>query len=202
MPRERICAKCNNVFIKTRSFDTKLHFCSQECQRTYKSRTFVNCKVCSTLTTNPKFCCSSCAATYNNKMYPKRQRTRRYCKHCHVEIHGRRTVCDNCNPSIVDWNEITYGQLKKLRKYQQNSRVRALARIAYMKSTKVKRCICGYTKHLEVCHITPISSFPDETPVSSINSLDNLIALCPTHHWELDNGILSLDFPDFDYLHP
>ena len=32
--------------------------------------------------------------------------------------------------------------------------------------------------------------FPDETKVLEINSIENLIALCPTHHWEFDNGLL------------
>lgn len=46
---------------------------------------------------------------------------------------------------------------------------------------------CGYDKHVEACHIKPISSFPNDTLISVINHKDNLIALCPNCHWEFDN---------------
>ena len=32
-----------------------------------------------------------------------------------------------------------------------------------------------------------MSSFNSDALISEINSIDNLIALCPTHHWEFDN---------------
>lgn len=47
---------------------------------------------------------------------------------------------------------------------------------------------CGYDKHVEVCHIKSISSFPLDTYLSVINSPDNLRLLCPNCHWEFDNG--------------
>ncbi|MBE7514091.1 MAG: HNH endonuclease [Anaerolineales bacterium] len=36
-----------------------------------------------------------------------------------------------------------------------------------------------------------IEFFPDSL-LSEINAIDNLMALCPNHHWELDNHLLSL----------
>lgn len=51
---------------------------------------------------------------------------------------------------------------------------------------------CGYDKHVEVCHIKSISSFNNESKISEINDISNLILLCPNCHWELDNGILKL----------
>jgi hypothetical protein len=45
---------------------------------------------------------------------------------------------------------------------------------------------CGYDKHIEVCHIKSIKDFDLETPISVINSLDNLMLLCPNCHWEKD----------------
>lgn len=46
---------------------------------------------------------------------------------------------------------------------------------------------CGYNKHIEIAHIRAISDFPEDTPVSVVNSPDNLLALCPNCHWEFDN---------------
>lgn len=51
---------------------------------------------------------------------------------------------------------------------------------------------CGYSKHTEVCHIKPISSFPLSTPISVVNDPNNLVRLCPNCHWEFDHGGLQL----------
>lgn len=89
----------------------------------------------------------------------------------------------------------TKGELFKLRKNWQSasSSIRKDARSRYW-SLQPDRCcaICGYTHHTEVAHIIPVSDFNDDTLISEINSISNLIGLCPNHHWELDNGILII----------
>lgn len=71
--------------------------------------------------------------------------------------------------------------------------VRKRARKAFMASGKPRCCaVCGYSLHIEVAHIKPVSEFPDDTPIQLINEPSNLIALCPTHHWEFDNGYLKI----------
>ena len=52
---------------------------------------------------------------------------------------------------------------------------------------------CGYSTHVDLCHIKSIGSFDKNTKVSEINSLSNLVYLCKNHHWELDNNILKLE---------
>jgi len=160
------------------------------------------CEYCGKVITSKtakKFCNSSCAASYTGRKYPKRKRKKIYCKRCNKEIDrkswkDRRTVCDECNPNNVDWSKILYGDTKYKRKYQINSQIRGLARTFYRKSNKPKKCmICGYDKHYDVCHIRNISSFSDETPISVINSLENLVALCKNCHWEFDHGLLNAD---------
>jgi len=70
-------------------------------------------------------------------------------------------------------------------------RIRAHARYSYINSNRPKACEnCAYDKHYEVCHIKPIRLFDMDTPISVVNALDNLIALCPNCHWELDNGLI------------
>jgi len=39
-----------------------------------------------------------------------------------------------------------------------------------------------------VCHIKAVSDFDENTPIVIINSIDNLMALCPNCHWEFDNN--------------
>lgn len=34
--------------------------------------------------------------------------------------------------------------------------------------------------------------FDDEALVKEINDIENLVPLCPNHHWEFDNKILKL----------
>ncbi len=81
----------------------------------------------------------------------------------------------------------------KYRGYQIHSQVRENARSVYRKSNKPKECTnCGYKHHYHVCHIQAIKNFSSNTQISTINHPDNLIALCPNCHWELDHGLLTL----------
>lgn len=78
------------------------------------------------------------------------------------------------------------------------SQIQKHARKVYADSDKPKECcVCGYDKHYEVAHIKAVSEFDDEVLVSEINDIDNLIALCPNHHWEYDNT----DFDIHNYLY-
>ncbi len=151
------------------------------------------CKNCGNSTNNPNFCSRSCSAKTTNKI-PKRKKKVSYCISCGIEtVFFRRKYCSKCNPMNRDWSIITYGEATEKRKYQKNSRIRNLARKIYKQSDKPQCCIvCGYSNHFEVCHIKPISSFPDTATISEINDIDNLIALCPNHHWELDHQNLIL----------
>ncbi len=145
------------------------------------------CLYCQCPTENLKFCSQTC-------VYESR-RKKNYCKYCKTEIPVRKRCCTSCNPQLVDWTKVTYAEAKGMRKYQKNSRIRDLARIVYNKSDRPKKCfVCEYDKHIEICHIKAISSHADSDTISKINSLNNLVALCPNHHWEFDNGHLSLDF--------
>ena len=63
----------------------------------------------------------------------------------------------------------------------------------YEKNNGNKFCnICGYNKHIQVCHIRSVSSFSDDSLITEINAKENLIGLCPNHHWEYDNGHINL----------
>jgi len=150
-----------------------------------------NCISCNIETNNPKFCSRSCAAKYNNVHFPKRK-GEVICYKCGNTSLKSRKYCKEHNPQKgLDWSSISLEETNSKRQYQRNSRIRDLARRTYDKANLPKSCfICGYDKHYEIHHIKQINEFDKSTVISVINSLDNLVALCPTHHWEADRGMI------------
>ena len=89
----------------------------------------------------------------------------------------------------------TKGELFSSRKNWQSARstIRKFAEAAFKEANPSPKCaICGYHHHVEIAHIKAVSKFEDSATIREINSIDNLIGLCPNHHWEYDNGILEL----------
>lgn len=57
-----------------------------------------------------------------------------------------------------------------------------------------KKClICSYDKHVETAHIISVMKAPDAFQMKAINSKENLMYLCPNHHWEFDNNFISIE---------
>jgi 5-methylcytosine-specific restriction endonuclease McrA len=156
----------------------------------------IECIHCGVKTSNPKFCSRSCAAKYNNVFHPKRK-PEGVCCDCQGPVSRARTRCKQCHLDYKAvhykmYDDITLGEFQCY-SYQRSAKVRVAARKTYLRSNKLRYCYnCGYKKHFEICHIKPIKSFPDTAKVSEVNSLDNLIALCPNCHWELDSGLLTV----------
>lgn len=98
----------------------------------------------------------------------------------------------------INNNDIMFKTKEELfcnRKNWQSARsaIQKNARNVFKSKNKELKCyICGYDKHVEIAHIKPVSEFDDNTTIAEINNIDNLIALCPTHHWEYDNGFLKI----------
>lgn len=160
----------------------------------------MNCANCKIETTNPKFCSRSCAASHNNRLIPKR-RPESICAMCGGACTTKRTYCSDCwqiksqEKSIMRWESCTLGEMKGSGNANYKSRypyIRTMARQKYIKSGRSMACnSCGYTLHVDVCHIKEIRSFSLDSLISEINDLSNLTALCKTHHWELDHGLLK-----------
>lgn len=115
----------------------------------------------------------------------------------------RNNILKRCEKLQITPNILTYdpflartkGDLFNSRKNWQSARssIQKHAREVYFDNNPSPKCaICGYTNHVEVAHIKAVSEFTDEDTISDINSISNLIGLCPNHHWEYDNGILKL----------
>jgi hypothetical protein len=162
-----------------------------------------------------KFCNRSCAASYNNTTSPKRSKathsscqkcgeeipvtrhpsggysTRRYCIPCRQKVRYEKGQAYSANPLRSSFELATKGEVRERTKDSQRMRVYITkhARIVYKRTGRPYICLCcGYTLHVHICHVKDIQEFPDEALVKEINHPDNLITLCPTHHWEFDHG--------------
>lgn len=215
MKIEFICDNCGKIIIKTKMKDInrKKHFCDKICHTAYlkKMAYSTNCLFCKKETTNPKFCSKTCAASYNNKLSPKRKRNFylpqnynkknneekiKFCIVCGKITTYRSKYCKECNPQIVDWSKTTIKEIRYTSSHRSNlfAKIRDNAKRVFKQSNLPKSCVyCGYQKHFEVCHIKPIYMFDENTTISVVNDLSNLIALCPNCHWELDNGLINID---------
>lgn len=152
--------------------------------RNYHEAAMTMCVECGRETTNPKFCSRSCAAIYSNHFSPKRKRRVYHCQICGTQTTHRRKYCDAHQPNALkSYDQVTLESIRKRAKYQANALIRRLARRSYRSSEMSLQCrVCGYSKHVEICHIRAIEKFSTHTHVSEINSIDNLVALCPNHH--------------------
>lgn len=162
-----------------------------------------------------KFCNNKCSNIYNNSL---RRRKQSVCKTCGKEFDRYKTDagrwswsknCQKCQESGYG-NSITFLNKTKSQVYQENKTKQSArnaicgnAKIVYKHSSKVYKCVvCGYDLHVDICHLRAVSDFSDDTKIEVINDINNLVALCPNHHWELDNKKLEyFKEPQCDQAH-
>jgi len=142
-----------------------------------------------------QFCNHSCSQSYyNSRRY--RKRWARMCPGCNGEITSRAKVCRSCYVnSLIPISSLTKAELRERRPSYQSFRsgIRNHAVGIFRESNRPYICqICSYDLHVDICHKKPVAEFSDDTIIAKINDINNLIALCPNHHWELDNDILIL----------
>lgn len=141
------------------------------------------------------YCSRSCAVTTNNSLFPKRIiNPLRICE-CGNRKDIKAELCVKC----VNFNHIkranSYSLEECISKYAGSLKyikVRTYAKKKFYHLQIPKICkLCGFDRIVELCHIKPISSFSNETLLSEINSLQNLVYLCPNHHSLLDKDLLT-----------
>ena len=151
------------------------------------------------------FCDRSCAAKYNNRKSPKRKKSEnKYCPVCGRLKSKGSVLCKKCrdksNRSVGDKElgyYIGYGDNRKRYLSCKCQDIRKDAKRTLLEDVNRIR-VCAYCKNhefddiLEVHHIKPIAGFDEHTKISEINSLDNLVWLCPNHHAMLEKGLISL----------
>lgn len=164
------------------------------------------CLNCSKETTNKKFCSRRCAAIVTNKT-PKRKTTKK-CSQCDLIVRNYRTVL--CERHYQDYltsrkdyvQNLTISEyterpcIKRLHASSKFAHIRGLCRSWNKNKAQLPCHVCGYSRHVELAHIRPLTSFPPTALIKEVNSPDNVVQLCPNCHWEFDNGLISLAFPD------
>lgn len=193
---------------------TKSFFCSSECSIA-ASRAHMKenctCLVCGISFYRPKgskptgntFCSSSCAATWNNKGKQRNPPKPRECVKCNISFFRsndeKSNICSDCRLEITTSKNITLEECvekisvkgkhpswKGVYVRQHNS--------SFNRDLKKLPCQkCGYSTHVELAHIKPVSSFSNTAYLNEINSSDNILVLCRNHHWEFDHGFLNLE---------
>jgi DNA-directed RNA polymerase subunit M/transcription elongation factor TFIIS len=125
-----------------------------------------------------KFCSSSCSATFNNIGITRVEKKIKKPKNKRFDI-----------------SDLTKEDVfKRYSSYQSaRSSICKHARRVYFKSGKEKKCLmCGYDIKIEIAHIKSVSSFSSDSKISEINDINNLLALCPNHHSEFDDGLIKI----------
>ena len=153
------------------------------------------CLCCGVETSNPKFCSRSCSAVVTNKFKKKRARGSYPCRDCGAQkLTRRHTYCQSCYLAKSEaFGKEPIGSLVHRNHHRSSAFALIRARARKEVSHTPNVCaICGYDKHIEICHIKAISEFEESTPINVVNSVDNLVKLCPNHHWEFDSGLISL----------
>lgn len=129
------------------------------------------------------FCNHSCSATFNNQQREVKEKVKIE-KESVNKKEKFEFILSLTKKDLIEKHQIYYKFRSVIRKH---------AHFIFNKHHKHQECkICGYDIHVEVCHIKSVSSFGDDTMISEINSIDNLVGLCPNHHWEFDNGKIKL----------
>lgn len=188
MPQSFITLNCKNC---NRKFDKLLHLFKRS---------------------KNHFCSRSCAAKFNNKGVAHNPPRERICKNCNsifftsktrnLKYHRSIYICPDCKAKEISFFDFIKG--KTLGEYHElpsvkgkhfswiNSHIRALNR-SWNKALTKKPCHnCEYSRHVELCHIKAISTFPKTATVGEINHKLNVVQLCRNCHWEFDHGLISL----------
>lgn len=208
--------KCN--FCK-KEIKKKKRYCNKECLKAsrdlyIKDNTF-NCAFCQNKVYRPPshrekvkhgrfFCTQSCSASFNNTGKQKNKPKERICVNCNkvyffVWKENRSRYCSEC---FVPPNDYKLVSLKTFREKPYIKRrhpswayshLRVLNR-TWNKHLSIFPCQnCNYTKHIEFCHIKPISSYSEDTLLGEINHESNILILCPNCHWEFDHEKLNIE---------
>jgi hypothetical protein len=142
------------------------------------------------------YCSRSCSATATNKFAIKRKRKIK-CKTCDSLILSGWSYCKTCySNKLFELSQRTIKEcLNNKTGPNKFNIIRSHAKGFYKSSKQPRICAnCNYDKHIEICHLKSISSFPETTTLlCEVNNLNNLKALCCNCHWEFDNGLLEIN---------
>lgn len=148
-----------------------------------------------------KYCAKIILVPFKGKV--KETRVKQFCNHsCFASLNNAKRIRklkpikdkkQNKNTTNTSTKKELFN--KRINWQSARSTISKEARRKYKQSNKPRQCfVCGYNKHYEICHIKPVSKFLECSLILEINSIDNLIALCPNCHWEYDNELMVINF--------
>ena len=155
--------------------------------------------MCILKTYNQKYCSSSCANITRVREWRLKQNNT--CIDCGMAILPESQRCRGCSKSIKiritkqSTLKEVHDKMSLIGKHPswKNNQVRQLCRY-WNRHLLLHPCQkCGYSLHVELCHIKSISSFKTTTQLGIINSKNNIAVLCRNCHWELDHGFIQKD---------
>lgn len=179
--RSNCCSlKCASILAREKlgyheSITTECCECHKIINRTYSQ--FIQSK--------NHFCSQSCSGSYNNRI-------RNLDKPKKVKPIIKKELINSTTYYATNY---TKDYLFSNSKNWQSARttIRKHAALVFKESNRERRCsFCGYDKTIEIAHIKSVSSFSKDSLIKDINAIDNIIALCPNHHWEYDHGLINL----------
>ena len=139
-----------------------------------------------------------CSVSCSCKGQPRRKPEGK-CKDCGNNICTKRARCKACD-TIYRANRIDNKQLKDtfcpgINRY---GCIRSRAKTLYKHLRKNGCQICGYSHHVDICHIKDICKFSKNDLVKNINSPSNIALLCKNCHWELHHDLIKIKIPTIE----
>lgn len=136
------------------------------------------------------------------RMRQWRDARKKLCPDCGAKIAHDSERCMPCSRAFrafVNRDTVTIGEwrgrlsLKGKHPSWLHAQVRTMARY-YNRHLAVNGCMnCGYSLHVEFCHIKAISEWPDDTLIAIVNAEENILCLCRNCHWELHHDLISVE---------
>jgi hypothetical protein len=129
-----------------------------------------------------------------------RFRTRKPCPDCGRKILRESLRCGRCSKvarGLDFYATKTIGEYRKILSIRGrhpswlHAHIRGMARTAHQKIARGSCMRCRYDKHVEICHVVPLSKWPNTATIAAINSVENILGLCPNCHWEFDHGFFK-----------
>jgi hypothetical protein len=198
-----ICGQCGTTFERRTSEvnqatkrGNSTSYCSRACVGLAKQRREVISATC-----------GQCGGSFSRRSHGKKERglfCSRRCaaQHRSAERFTGGPICSTCGGPksyggdtcracwSLQFASRTVGELRaQYGTFAFHAKIRGLARSAYR---GLRECAaCGYSLHVDICHIRDVASFPDSATVGEVNDPANLIALDKRCHWEFDHGYLA-----------
>jgi hypothetical protein len=191
---------------------TKRRFCNQTCRELYNRNGVMSrgpkntksvreknpsTKRINTTVRNSHGECTRCKAQVVYRPHTTKAgyyNSRSYCDDCLNVVRkevAKRSHGKNALSKLI--TEFTKGELLNLKGYTnyRNLLIKHANKV-FDESGKSRKChVCNYPL-VDICHIKDVSDFSEDTLIAEINNIDNLVALCPTHHREFDKKLFSL----------